>query len=47
MQELLEDEDEREAQKYEKIARQQKSNEDQLVGHGVVGITRVLSPSAS
>ncbi|XP_026291602.1 cyclin-H [Frankliniella occidentalis] len=42
MQELLEDEDEREAVKYEKIARQQRTTEDQLVG-----ITRVLSPSAS
>lgn len=42
MQELLDDDDEREARKYEKIALQQKTSEDQLVG-----ITRVLSPSAS
>lgn len=42
MQEFLEDEDERDARRYEKIARQQKTSEEQLVG-----ISRVLSPSAS
>jgi len=42
MQEFLDDEDERDARRYEKIARQQKTTEEQLVG-----IPRVLSPSAS